>query len=83
MGFFTPAPELYCTNCGACIDETKTITPGNIGIELLLWLCFIMPGVIYSVWRVSARYEACPYCESPDLIPVDSPRAKQLLAKNN
>lgn len=55
-------PTHVCTDCGTMAKPTN-YTPGSIGIEVLLWLCFIVPGVIYSAWRMSAkRQDACPAC---------------------
>lgn len=69
-----------CPNCGfsGC---TKTITKGSFSVELILWLFFLLPGVIYSVWRLASRYEGCPSCGAANLVPVNSPRGKQLLSE--
>jgi DNA-directed RNA polymerase subunit RPC12/RpoP len=48
-------------------------------MEVLLWLCFIVPGIIYSVWRLASRYQGCQKCGSKRIIPVDSPTAKAAL----
>lgn len=72
------AAEFICSNCGHLGDE-KQVTKGSLGIEILLWLCFLVPGLIYSVWRLSSRYSACAHCEAPNLVPVDSPRGEQLV----
>jgi hypothetical protein len=40
-----------------------------------LWLAFILPGLVYSVWRHNKRHDACPKCGSAALIPADSPKA--------
>ena len=69
----------YCKNCGHT-GPTKSHTPGHMAIEIILWLCFIVPGLIYSIWRVSNRTMKCEKCESKDLVPVDSPIA--IAAKN-
>jgi ribosomal protein L37E len=66
---------LYCTRCGATAPPKKH-TPGSIGVELLLWLLLILPGVLYSAWRLHARREVCSACGGTDLIPPDSPRAR-------
>jgi hypothetical protein len=71
---------MLCTACLSQTQDTKTITRGNIVIELILWLCFLVPGLIYSIWRLSTRYKACPTCSSKELIPATSPRARQLLS---
>ena len=68
-----------CTNC-LTQAEPKLYTKGNIGIEIVLWLLIFVPGVIYSIWRHASRYKGCPECGAPDMIPLDSPRARQLLS---
>ena len=40
---------------------------------------FIVPGLIYSIWRQSSYHKACPVCGSSSLIPVDSPVGQKLL----
>ena len=74
----TMAKQKLCTNC-LTVAAPKRRTPGSFLIEIVLWLCFLVPGVIYSLWRVSARHFVCPACGSREIVPVDSPRAKQLL----
>lgn len=64
----------HCMTCGAD-TQAKTVTKGSMGVELLLWLCFIIPGLIYSVWRVSSRFDACSSCGATSLVPFDSPAA--------
>lgn len=63
-----------CLRCGFT-GQTTTSTPGHFALELVLWLCFFVPGFIYSVWRLTARHQACARCGSGDLIPADSPAA--------
>lgn len=65
----------YCPNCGT-IDHPMTITRGSFWVEVMLWLFFLVPGLIYSVWRLSTRYDGCPACGYRDIIPPDSPRAQ-------
>ena len=69
--------HMYCTMCGHSGD-TATVTPGSIWIELILWMCFLVPGLIYSSWRHNKRHESCEKCGSTAIIPADSPRALQL-----
>lgn len=69
---------MICKTCGH-IGQGKRSTPGNLGIEIVLWLCLIIPGLIYSVWRVSSRYNACQVCGGRDLIPTGSPIGQRLL----
>ena len=70
--------EMLCVDC-LTQGKPKLYTKGYFLIELILWLCFIVPGLIYTVWRVGSRQNVCPSCGGSNLIPVDSPRAKQIL----
>lgn len=70
---------MICPNCGTQSDP-EDVTRGSLGIEIVLWLCFLIPGLIYTIWRHSSKYEACPACHQPGMIPADSPRGKQLAA---
>jgi hypothetical protein len=71
-----------CKSCGKSIKPIS-ITPGSFFIELILWLAMILPGLLYSVWRVSSRYKGCPVCKSRDVIPSDSPLAKNFTEEKN
>ncbi|HEY1037268.1 MAG TPA: YqaE/Pmp3 family membrane protein [Candidatus Paceibacterota bacterium] len=71
--------KLICSACGH-IGSSKTAVKGNLLIEIILWLCFLIPGLIYSLWRSSSRYKTCRNCGSSSLIPLDSPMGKKLLA---
>lgn len=66
--------------CATCYEEgpAKTVNPGNFAVELVLWLLLLFPGLVYSVWRLSATYKACRACGGKDLIPPGSPRANVL-----
>jgi len=52
---------IECPNC-KYQGEGKTNTPGSIVIEIILWLCLLIPGLIYSIWRLTARKVICPKC---------------------
>jgi len=69
--------EKICPNCGFKGRE-KTYTKGNIGLEMVLWLFFLLPGLIYSIWRLSSRYRGCPKCGAPNMLPLDSPLGQKL-----
>jgi len=73
------AQKLICSTCGH-IGSTKTAVKGSILIEIILWLCFIIPGVIYSLWRSSSRHKTCPKCGGTNLIPLDTPVGMKILA---
>jgi len=53
---------IKCPNCGY-EGEGKKYTRGSLLIEIVLWLLGIIPGLIYSLWRLSNQYIGCPKCE--------------------
>jgi len=78
----------YCTSC-----SNKTRSPkmkGNGWIELVLWLCYIIPGLIYSIWRRSGSPSVCPTCHKETLISTalanpqseSCPRCKENIKSN-
>lgn len=70
--------DYICPNCGV-IGQPKKITKGSFGMEVVLWLCFIVPGVLYSLWRLSSRHEGCRSCGQAGVIRTDTPRGQQLV----
>lgn len=71
------AKNEICSNCGY-MGQAKKVTKGSILIEIVLWLCFLIPGLIYSIWRLTSKHLACPKCGAQNLVPLDSPRGKKL-----
>ena len=67
-----------CANCGY-FGKPKKVVNGGCLIEGVLWLFFIIPGLIYSLWRLTSKFTACPECGAPNMITIDSPRGKQLI----
>ena len=60
-----------CKSCGSTMG-VKKITKGSLLIEIVLWCFFIVPGVIYSIWRLTSKYDACKACNSPEIIPTNN-----------
>ena len=67
---------MICMDCGT-IGEGKDMVKGNVLIEIILWLCFIIPGLIYTIWRGGGS-KVCSVCRGK-LVPLDTPRGQQLL----
>lgn len=67
-----------CLTCGH-IDKPSTENPGHFLIELVLWFCLLVPGLVYSIWRHVAAYPSCGNCGGRALCPLDSPQAKRFL----
>jgi len=73
--------EKICSQCGN-VGKPKKETKGSILTELVLWLFFIIPGLCYSIWRLSSKHEVCRYCGNESLVPLDSPVGKKLLEEH-
>lgn len=73
--------RLICTSCGH-VGSPKTAVKGNLAIEIILWFFFIIPGLIYTIWRQGSYYKACPICKKDTLIPVETPNGKRLLEQS-
>jgi len=72
--------QKICATCGM-IGPSKAYTPGSIWIEVLLWLCFFIPGLIYSIWRLTSRRRVCGSCSSSEVVPIASPRGRELQSR--
>lgn len=69
--------KMICKECGhtgKLIKQHK----GSFLIEIVLWCCFIIPGIIYSLWRSTNRFYQCPECLSQRVIPLNSPEAEKI-----
>lgn len=68
----------YCNHCHNYTNEA--LKKGNGWIELVLYLFYIIPGVIYSIWRRSGPPPVCPLCKAAALVP--SAVAKPIAVRN-
>lgn len=73
------AKQSICTMCGF-VGYPKRFWKGSFWLELALWLCFLLPGLIYSIWRLTSKYDGCPACKNASMIPVDTPTGRKLMA---
>ena len=83
--------EIVCTSCGS-VGFSQTVTPGSTALEFFLWGFSIVAGAVFpllfvllipvlgfSIWRLSARHQACKACGQKGIIPVNSPMAQKIL----
>jgi predicted RNA-binding Zn-ribbon protein involved in translation (DUF1610 family) len=68
-----------CRKCGH-IGPRELNKKGKLSIEIILWLLFILPGLIYSIWRRTGRFFACKECGTHHIVPLKSPLGKEALA---
>ena len=71
---------MICSSCGYAGSPQKNVK-GSIAIEIVLWLCFIIPGLIYSIWRLSSQNQICPKCKNQTMIPLDTPNGRKMLTE--
>jgi ssDNA-binding Zn-finger/Zn-ribbon topoisomerase 1 len=69
--------NVICERCGEQ-GKPKRHTKGSMVIEIILWLCFLLPGLIYTAWRLNSRRDVCRACGSEDVLPINSPKGKKL-----
>ena len=69
---------IVCVKCGSITDRAVKSMRGSFLLECLLWLLFVLPGVIYSVWRLTTKAKVCPACGSKDIVPLSSPIGQRL-----
>lgn len=69
-----------CPNCGTCAWPKK-VARGSFLLEVVLWLCFLLPGFIYSMWRLTTKQKVCPSCRQPGMAPVNSPIGRELVQR--
>lgn len=72
---------MVCTICGF-VGKPKNKTQGSFLLEIFLWLCAILPGLLYSIWRLTSKKKICPVCGNPTMIPTNTPRGALLLKQN-
>lgn len=65
---------VHCMTCGTDAPSAQR-TRGSFGIEIILWICFIIPGLIYSLWRLTTKRQVCSACGSEAIVPPQSPAA--------
>jgi len=69
-------PKMICLQCGE-INRPSPEERGNIYLAIFLWICFIVPGLLYSLWSFFNKKYVCPACRSERLVPPGSPAGKR------
>lgn len=69
-------PNHHCMTCGNDQTIISGALRGNTAIEVILYLFYIVPGIIYSIWRrQKAAKKVCRACGGDALVPINSPAA--------
>lgn len=70
--------QYICKDCGNLTIPQRQ-TRGSFLIEIVLWFFFIIPGLIYTLWRMSSKYYVCEHCGSKTIVPTNTVAGQQLL----
>jgi hypothetical protein len=69
--------KYVCMECG-CQRDPIDVKRGLLAIEIFMWLLYIFPGVIYSIWRRVRKHQVCPNCRNPSIVLMSSSRAMEM-----
>lgn len=78
LAFLSKPAKRICTNCGM-ISVPVIRTRGSVIVEIILWLCGFLPGLIYRLWRKSGMHEnCCPQCGASNMAPLGAPVTRKI-----
>lgn len=72
---------VVCLDCNS-VKKPFLKIPGFFLGELVLWLLFLVPGIIYTIMRHTLAYDCCWICGSKRIVPVDTPKGQELTEQN-
>lgn len=72
--------KYFCKDCHE-VGVAAVSVPGSFVVEIFAWLLMILPGLLYTLWRNSAKKNVCRACGSEQIISVKLPLAKKLMAE--
>lgn len=73
--------KLVCTICGY-VGFPKKVARGSGAVEFILWLLFLGPGLVYSIWRRVNKQNTCPACGNSKMISINTPVGQKLVKEN-
>ena len=68
--------DRVCTACHT-VSKIQGRPRGSPLIEIILWLCFLLPGLLYTIWRGGRKVFPCPACGS-DTVPANTPAGRKI-----
>lgn len=69
--------RVICRNCGR-VGEPERKLKGHVLITLILLCFYLIPGIIYMIWRRSGLKDSCASCHSQNIAPENSPEGRRL-----
>jgi hypothetical protein len=75
------AAGYVCLDCNSYTSDPDIGMPGSIILEVALYFCYIVPGIIYSIWRRTQHVRICKMCQKNKLIEIMSPEGRVLFKR--
>src|SRR5579862_4985902 len=72
--------QKVCLQCGS-VGTSQEFKKGSVLTGIVFLFFFVLPGIIYFIWRGSTAYQGCRVCKSANVIPVDSPASQRMMAE--
>ena len=69
--------KYVCMEC-SCQRDPIWVKRGWLIVEIVMWLLYILPGVIYSIWRRVRKQQVCPNCLNPAMVLTTSSRVMKV-----
>jgi hypothetical protein len=63
--------KYICKHCGY-EGEAKRQKRGSRGVEIFLWTVLLIPGPLYTIWRMTGKSKECPNCERQGFVKSSS-----------
>lgn len=76
-----PDLPFVCTTCGTMFNRPKIVKPGHWLITVVLVFFYIIPAVIFEVWRTAKERKCCPSCGAATVIPSASTFGQRIVAQ--
>lgn len=67
-----------CTNCEYIGQAYQS---GSFWLGLVLWCCYIVPGLLYTIWCMTTAKNVCPKCGQKTMLSVKLPKGEKLRDK--
>lgn len=78
-----PKPDPKAKFCTSCHYVGRGRYPGSLWFYPFLYALYVIPGLLYYIYRSMAGQCICWKCKAKTLIPADAPRAVALQAEDH
>lgn len=75
-----PPAGMICRNCETYAYPIYGPMKGSAVITVILLFFFVLPGIIYAIWRRTGRRPVCAQCGDSSLVPWSSAVGQRIFA---